>query len=182
MFKTTMPLEDTWELMLGREFMLRKPQKDFSARDLTDKIATFVNDTYSINAFNLLARGGFKENGDIDRVAETGWDYREGHDCFEKNATYLGKFHHMPYMHIVEDPFLNPLMHVCKHFNGYPSLVLYDAKQMILEEEEGRGHEFGEYLFANPDDRKSAVVGIVEFDIQESPDARFMRLLSQARG
>jgi len=113
-----MPLEDTWELMLAREFMDRTPQSGFSARDLTDKIAAFVSDAYSINPFDLLARGGFREKADIDRIAETGWDYREGSPCFKKNATYVGKFHHMPYMHLVEDPFLNPLMHVCKHFNA----------------------------------------------------------------
>lgn len=180
MFRVTMPLEDTWEHVLSKEFMVRRPQGKLSTKDLTDKIAHFVSDEYSINAYNLFVRGGFREKEDIDRIAETGWDYQERDVCFEKNATYVGKFHNMPYIHLVEDPFLNPLMHLCLHFNKSPGLVLYDPEQMVKGKDE-RWHEFGEYHFANPEDRKSAVVGIIEFSVQESRDARLMRVLLGAK-
>ena len=69
MFRATMPLEDTWEHVLSKEFMARRPQEGLSTRDLTDKIAHFVSDTYSINVYNLFARGGFEEKADIDKMS-----------------------------------------------------------------------------------------------------------------
>ena len=179
MFRERMPLEDKWEENVSKEFSGIRPQEGYTATDLTNRIAEFVMDAHSINVTGLLVRGGFREKADIDRIAETGWDYAEGNSRqFEINGTYLLKFHHMPYIHLFQDQFLNPLTHLCLHMHEAPALVFYDPEQMIRGEGEGC-REFGKYLFADPGNKRDAVVGIIEFDIQESRDAQLMRILSQ---
>ena len=54
MFRTTMELEDVWELMLMREFQERAPQRGFSARDLADRMFQLIADNHEINAYQLL--------------------------------------------------------------------------------------------------------------------------------
>jgi len=175
MFRRTLDIDEKWVYSLSREFTGIKPDEGHTAFDLTNKIAKFVRDSYSVNAMLLLARGGFREKADIELLAETGWDYREGCAEFEDNATYLFPFHHMPYIHQMDDKFLNPLTHVSIHMEKSPGLVLYDREQMVRAE-----GKRGTYHFANPDDKKAAVVGILEFCVKESADARIVRLFTSA--
>lgn len=187
-FRETMDIEGDFVFRFEEEREDRETQRTFMLHGTTPE----DNKRYSVQFYKkiedlvkskgldpkeLLARGGFEKQEDIDLILKYGWDYegREHRHGFDmETSTYALALTMMSGIHMYADSFFSPFYNIAKSLQGKPGLALYDKNHLKLSENEDKANMLT-YDFIYPDRKLDALIGVIQFNVVESERQRKQR-------